>query len=308
MGYRITPIAETVDRPPPEVLPPSVAPRRRRRNWAPFLYLSSPVAVLLLFFAGPMLILALYSFQQRGRGEGGEFTLSNYQTVTQTFYWKVALDTLIIAVLAMAVLLLLAYPLSYVIAFRSGKWEIPLLLMLVLSDELNPLIRIFAWKTVLGRQGVVNTALEWLGVITEPLDWLLFTKFTVIVVLSVSWLPYAVLPIYAAMKTIDRELIEAAQDLGGGWWTIFRKILLPLTATGFLATVIIVFIPILSDYAAPVLVGGTDGIMISTIIGEEFLGRGQWGIGSALTFVLLLVSSVIVWLSYKLTNLKRLQV
>ena len=281
--------------------------RRRRRNWGPFLYLSSPVAVLLLFFAGPMIILALFSFQRRGRWEHGAWTLFNYDTVTQAFYWKVALDRLIIALWAMIVLLLVAYPLAYVIAFRSGKWEIPLLLMLVLSDELNPLVRIFAWKTVLGRQGVVNTFLEWLGVITEPPEWLLFTKFTVIVVLSVSWLPYTVMPIYAAMKTIDPELIEAGQDLGAGWWTMFRKILLPLTAAGFMATVIIVFIPILSDYAAPVLVGGTEGIMITTIIGEEFLGRGQWGIGSALTFVLLAVSSAIVWLSYKLTNLKKVQ-
>jgi len=281
--------------------------RKKRRNWAPFTYLSAPVGLLLLFFAGPMIILAVYSFQLRGRTGDGSWTFLNYQTVTQSFYWNVAIDTLIIALWAMAVILLIAYPLAYVIAFRSAHWEIPLLLMLVLSDELNPLIRIFAWKTVLGRQGVVNSFLEWLGVISEPLEWLLFTKFTVIVVLSVSWLPYAVLPIYAAMKTVDRELIEAGQDLGAGWWTIFRKILLPLTATGFMATVIIVFIPILSDCAAPVLVGGTEGIMISTIIGDEFLGRGQWGIGSALTFVLLLVSSVIVWLSYKLTNLKKLQ-
>lgn len=286
---------------------PSGDTRRKRRNWGPFLYLSAPIAMLLLFFAGPMAILVMYSFQLRGRGESGAWTLVNYQTVTQSFYWQVALDSLIIALWAMAVILFLAYPLAYVIAFRSGTWEIPFLLMLVLSDELNPLIRIFAWKTVLGREGVVNTALAWIGVIDEPLDWLLFTKFTVVVVLSVSWLPYAVLPIYAAMKTVSPDLIEAAQDLGAGWFTIFRKILLPLTAAGFMATVIIVFVPILSDYAAPVLVGGTEGIMISTIIGEEFLGRGQWGIGSALTFVLLMVSTLIVWLSYKLTNLKKLQ-
>ena len=299
-------------RPPavPESLPelaPDVGHRKRRRNWGPFMYLSSPVGVLLLLFAGPMAILVIYSFQDRGRTGTGAWTLSNYETVTQAFYWQVALDTLIIALWAMTLLLLVGYPLAYVIAFKSGRWEIPLLLMLVLSDELNPLIRIFAWKTVLGRQGVVNTFLEWAHVINQPLDWLLFTKFTVIVVLSVSWLPYTVLPIYAAMKTIDRELIEAAQDLGAGWWTTFRKILLPLTAAGFMATVIIVFVPILSDYAAPVLVGGTEGIMLSTIIGDEFLARGQWGIGSALTFVLLAVSSVIVWLSYKLTNVKRLQ-
>lgn len=286
---------------------PGYAGKQKVRTWGPLGYISGPVVILLLLFAGPMLILALYSFQERGRGETGEWTLANFETVAQPFYAHVALDTVLIAVAAMVVLLVIAYPVAYVIAFKAGKWEIPFLLMLVLSDELNPLIRIFAWKTILGRQGLVNEALQWVGVIDQPLEWLLFTKFTVVVVLAASWLPYTVIPIYAAMKTIDKSLLEAAQDLGAGWWTTFRQLLLPLTAAGFLASIILVFIPILSDYAAPTLVGGTEGVMIATIIGDEFLERGQWGVGSALTFVLLAVSGVMVWLSYKLANVRRVQ-
>lgn len=286
---------------------PEYAGKKPKRTWGPLGYVSGPVILLLLLFAGPMLILAVFSFQERGRTGSAAWTLENYQTVAQPFYAHVAVDTILIAVTAMVVLLFIAYPVAYVIAFKAGKWEIPFLLMLVLSDELNPLIRIFAWKTVLGRQGLVNTFLDWLGLIDQPIEWLLFTKFTVVVVLAASWLPYTVIPIYAAMKTIDRSLLEAAQDLGSSWLTTFRKVLLPLTAAGFMASIILVFVPILSDYAAPTLVGGTEGVMIATIIGDEFLQRGQWGVGSALTFVLLAVSGLMVWLSYKLANVKRVQ-
>ena len=291
----------------PVAAEPRYAGKRRSRARGPLGYITAPVLLLLVLFAGPMFILALYSFQERGRGEAGDWTLANFGSVAQPFYANVAIDTVMIAVIAMIVLLLIAYPVSYVIAFKAGRWEIPFLLMLVLSDELNPLIRIFAWKTILGRQGLVNGVLESIGIIDQPLEWLMFTKFTVIVVLAASWLPYTVIPIYAAMKTIDKSLLEAAQDLGAGWWTTFRKLLLPLTAAGFLASIILVFIPILSDYAAPALVGGTEGVMIATIIGDEFLERGQWGVGSALTFVLLAVSGLMVWLSYKLANVRRVQ-
>jgi len=211
-------------------------------------------------------------------------------------------------VLSMVLLLLIAYPLAYLISFKAGKWEIPFLLALAVSDELNPLIRIYAWRTVLGRNGLINTVLEGIGVISEPLDWLIFTKFAVVIVLTASWLPYAVIPLYAAMKTIDRRVLEAARDLGSGWWTTFRRIVLPLTAAGFLATVVIVFIPIISDFAAPALVGGTSGRMMASVIEELFLGRGQWGVGSALTFVLLGASGIVVWASYKIANVGKIGV
>lgn len=300
-------MAATVDRTAPAPPTRASGERRRRFNWSPFAYLASPVGVLLLFFAGPLAILAYFSFGQRGRAGSGAFTLANYTTLAEPFYLDIAWATLFIAAVAMAVIFLIAYPLAYFIAFRARRWEIPLLLILALSDELNPLVRIFAWKTVLGRQGVINTVLQWMGLIDEPLEWLIFTKFTVIVVLSAGWIAYAVLPIYAAMKTIEPDVLEAAQDLGAGWFTTWRKVILPLTATGFLATIIIVFVPIMTDYAAPALVGGTEGVMLATIIEEEFITRGEWGVGSALTFAMLVVSAGMVWLSYKLANVRRLQ-
>ncbi len=291
----------------PMPLTPLAGEHRRRFNWTPLAYMSGPMGVLLLFFAGPLLILAYFSFGDRTRTGTGGFTLDNFGTLGEPFYRNVALDTLFIAVVAMTVVFSIAYPLAYFIAFRARGWEIPLLLILALSDELNPIVRIFAWKVVLGREGVINTFLGWLGLIDDPIEWLIFTQFSVIVVLSAGWIAYAVLPIYGAMKTIDPAVLEGAQDLGAGWFTTWRKILLPLTATGFMATIIIVFVPILSDFAAPALVGGTQGVMLSGVIEEEYLTRGDWGVGSALTFALLLASAGIVWLSYKISNVKRLQ-
>jgi spermidine/putrescine transport system permease protein len=270
------------------------------------LWLSSPTVVLLLFFAGPIGILAWYSFGERGRTGTGALTLENYRTVAERIYIDVALDTLFIAAIAIAFIMVVAYPLAYVLAFRSGKWEVPFLLALVLADGLNPLIKIHAWRTVLGRNGLINTTLQSLGIISEPLEWLLLTKFSVVVVLATGFLPYAVMPIYAAMKTVPKSLLEASRDLGSSWFGTFKNVVAPLTATGFLAVMIIVFLPILSAFAAPALVGGTNGFMLSSLIEEEFLIRGQWGIGSALSIVLLLLSGVIVWLSYRIANIKRL--
>lgn len=289
---------------PVGVATPKFAGQRRRRPGLPAAYLSSPVLVLLVFFAGPLLILAWYSFTDQSRGGTGAWTWENYRTALQPFYLRVARDTVLVALGAMALLLAISYPLAYVIAFRSRKWEVPLLLTLVLSDELNPVIRIYAWRTVLGRQGLINTMLGWVGV--EPLEWLIFTRFSVLLVLTVSWLPFCVIPIYAAMKTIDRSVIEAARDLGSSSVAVFTKVLLPLTATGFVAAVIVVFIPIISDYAAPALVGGTDGLMISAIIEDEFLGRGNWGTGSALTFLLLAASALVVVASYRISRVRQL--
>ena len=109
-----------------------------------------------------------------------------------------------------------------------------MLLLLVLVDELNPIVRIYAWRMLLGREGIINDVLQWIGLIDHPLDWLLFTKFSVILVLSTSWVNYTALPIYASMKAINPSLFEAATDLGAGWFTRWRRILIPLGGAGHL--------------------------------------------------------------------------
>ena len=268
--------------------------------------LASPVLTLLVLFAAPLAYLTWVSFSEADITGDGSFTFDNYAEVLgEPIYRSVFLDTIVISFTAMAILFVIAFPLAAFLAFRAGKWEIPMLLALVLTDELNPLIRLYAWQIVMNKEGVINKVLQGLGIVDEPIT-LLFTKTAVVVVLATGSLAFVVIPIYAALKTVNRNLIEAARDLGASWMTILREILLPLSAAGFIAAIIIVFVPMLSDFASPAVVGGREGYMIASLIEEEFNARGNWGVGSALSFVILAISGVMVWVSIRISKVGRL--
>ena len=236
------------------------------------------------------------------------WTLDNYrEIITDPIYRQVALDTFWIASAAMIIQLGIGLPLAYVMAFRAGRFELPLLLALVLADELNPIVRIYAWRQLLGREGLINDALQWLHITNAPVDWLLFSKFAVIVVLSTSWLTYTVIPIYAAMKAIDGRLFESAVDLGAGWFTTFRRVLLPLAAPGIFVALILVYIPLFSEFATPALVGGRSGYMLGSLANSLILEQGDWGAGAALNFLLLAASALVALLAYYLSKLNTLE-
>jgi spermidine/putrescine transport system permease protein len=207
----------------------------------------------------------------------------------------------------MVVQLLIGVPLAYVMAFRAGRFEIPLLLGIVVLDELNPVVRIYAWRMLLGRNGIINGALEAVGIIDQPIDALLFNKFAVIVVLSTGWITYTIIPLYAAMKAIDPRLFQAAQDLGAGWWTTTRRILLPLAAPGIFVAILLVYIPLFTDFAAPTLVGGTSGYMLGQAVNDLILERGDLAGGAALSLILLFCSGVVAAIAYRLARINRLE-
>jgi ABC-type spermidine/putrescine transport system permease subunit I len=284
-----------------------VAPRRRSVA-GPF-YAAVPTAVLLLLFVGPMLILLYYSFQKSLFGQTKGWTVDNYTSIlTDHTYAKVMITTVVICTAAMLVMLAIAIPLAYLLAMRlRPKTELLLLLVLVLSEELNPLIRVYAWRMILGRQGVVNYVLLRLGVVGRPVDMLLFSSLAVVIVLSTTYVTYTTIPIYAALKAVDPALLEAADDLGAGFATRFGKILLPLAAPGIFVAIILVYIPLYSEFAAPALVGGTSGYMIGNAIQEQILEAGNRGVGAAMSFLLLVLSGAIAFVGFRLGRIKRLQ-
>ena len=149
--------------------------------------------------------------------------------------------------------------------------------------------------------------MEWLGVIDKPLDWLLFNNAAVIVVLSTSWITYTVIPIYASMKAIDANLFQAAADLGAGWWTILRRILLPLAAPGIFVAILLVYIPLFTDFATPTMVGGTSGYMLGQAVNDLILARGDMASGAAMSFILLVSSAIVAALAYRLSRINRLE-
>jgi spermidine/putrescine transport system permease protein len=281
---------------------------RRRSLLRPLAFISAPTAVLGLFFLAPMVVMLVIALQYGVLSGQSGFTLSNFGDVLgDELYREVALTTFQIATAAMVIQLLLAVPLAYVLAYKAGRWEIPLLLFFVLADELNPMVRIYAWRMLLGREGLINEALLDIGLIEQPIDALLFSKFAVIVVLSTSYLTYTVIPIYAAMKAIDRNLFEAARDLGAGWWTTFRRVLLPLIAPGIFIALLLVYIPLFTDFASPALVGGTEGYMLGNVVNDLVLASGDLNGGAAMSILMLLAAGVFAAIAYRLAKIRQLE-
>jgi spermidine/putrescine transport system permease protein len=281
---------------------------RRRSLLRPLAFMSLPMGILGLFFLAPMLVMLVIALQYGILSGQSGFTITNFTDVLgDELYREVAWTTIQIATAAMLIQLLLAVPLAYVLAFKAGRWEIPLLLFLVLADELNPMVRIYAWRVMLGREGLINSTLMDIGLISQPIDALLFSKFAVIVVLSTSYLTYTVIPIYAAMKAIDTNMFAAARDLGAGWWTTFRRVLLPLIAPGIFVALLLVYIPLFTDFASPALVGGTEGYMLGNVVNDLVLESGDLNGGAAMSMLMLLAAGIFAVIAYRLAKIKQLE-
>ena len=265
--------------------------------------LFAPVTLLVVLFLGPMVIMALMSVVKFPPNTHSGFTLSHYVDVlTNPLNLKIAWTTLWIGTTAMIIMLAISIPLAYYMVFRAGKWELFLLLALVLADELAPVVKVYAWQVILGRNGIVN----WL-IPGPPKSWLLFSSFAVIVTLAATYITYTTIPIYAAMKAIDASMFESAIDLGAGWWVQARRILIPLAAPGIFIAMILVYIPMLTDFVTADIVGGTGSYMMGQRVRDLILGAGDWGAGSALNLVLLTLSVIFSLLAYKLARLNRIQ-
>ncbi len=262
-----------------------------------------PVVLLIVLFLAPMLIMVLMSIVRYPPNTSSGYTLSHYQQVlTDPINLKVAWTTMFIGTTAMLIMLAIGLPLAYYMAFKAGKLELFLLLALVLADELAPVVKVYAWQVILGKDGLVN----WL--IPGPaINWLLFSRFAVVVTLAASYITYTTIPIYAAMKAIDRRMFEAAVDLGAGWWTQARRILIPLAAPGIFIALILVYLPMLTDFVTADIVGGTGSYMLGQRVRDLILLQGDWGDGAALNFLLLAITLIFSWVAYRFAKLNRIE-
>jgi spermidine/putrescine transport system permease protein len=279
-----------------------------RARLRPIGFLGVPAAILAAFFLAPMVVMLVIALQYGVLSGSEGWTLTNFgDVISDPLYRDVALTTFEIATLAMIIQLAIAIPVAYVLAYKAGKFELGLLLFLVLADELNPMVRIYAWRMLLGREGLINSGLMQLGLIDAPIDALLFSKFAVIVVLSTSYLTYTVIPIYAAMKAIDRSMFEAALDLGAGWFTTARRVLLPLIAPGIFVALLLVYIPLFTDFASPALVGGTEGYMLGNVVNDLVLESGDLNGGAAMSMLMLGASALFAIIAYRVTKIRQLE-
>jgi spermidine/putrescine transport system permease protein len=279
------------------------ATRRVGRGRGALGILFAPVTLLIVFFLGPMVIMTWMSLVESPPSTEGGLTLTHYADVlTDPLNLRIAWTTLFLGTTAMAIMLLIAIPLGYYMVFRAGKRELFLLLALVLADELAPVVKVYAWQVILGREGIVNWVIP-----GPPIEWLLFSRFAVVVTLAATYITYTTIPIYAAMKAIDPTVFESAVDLGAGWWVQTKRILIPLAAPGIFIAMILVYIPMLTDFVTSDIVGGTGSYMMGQRVRDLILSEGNWGAGSALNMVMLFVSVGASLLAYRLARLNRIQ-
>lgn len=256
--------------------------------------------VLIPFFYLPVVLLLVRAF----RPEDGGSTFSAFTSVfSEGHLLGTIRQSFEIAGLSFGLMLLLGYPLAYLICFKlSQRLQLPALLLLVMSGSISDIVRIFGWYSLLGRKGVINSALMHIGIIDVPLDGLLFSRFAVVIVLTSGWLPYVVIPIYSAMRTIETRQLEAARDLYSSPFATFKNVVLPMSAPGILGAFIIVFIPVLSDFATPQLVGGPSSLMIGNFVSDQVLQVGDLPAAAAAATLLLVISVVLIGFAQRITR------
>ncbi|MGI8829023.1 MAG: ABC transporter permease [Candidatus Limnocylindria bacterium] len=280
-----------------------------RRGTLPFLA-GPPALWLALFFVVPLLLIAAFSFRA-GSGLVGPSaawvpSVEHYQQVfgTPAFLRLLGLSVLTATGIA-TFATLLAYPVAYFLTFRAGHRATLYLTLLLIPFAVSYLLRVMAWKLMLGPDGGINSLLQGIGLTDGPLELLLYSRPAVIVTLVYVWVPFAALPIYAAMQRIDRSHLEAAADLGAGPWARFWRVTVPLSLPGALATFFMVFIPTVGEYVTPALVGGTDGIMYGNIILGFFTRSANWPLGSAMAMVMLVLTLLLVVVALRVVDLRR---
>jgi spermidine/putrescine transport system permease protein len=289
-------------------------PAIRRKRLAGFGLLSPAFGIMVLMLALPLAALVVLSFwTQSGFQINRTFTLQNYRELFATsdeatvwygipFYLNypvpaiLMIKSLVMSLVATVAVILLAYPMAYFIAFRVTRHKALWIILLTIPFWTSYLLRVFSWKIMLGFNGAINSGLIQLGIIDEPLEFLLYNPSAVVITLAHSWVAFAVLPIYVSLEKIDRSLLEAASDLGDSKWKRFRRITLPLSAPGTIAAALLVFIPTVGDYVTPSLVGGTGGSMIGTLVQMLFLRLDNAPMGAAVSIVMLLVIAALVLL------------
>lgn len=264
---------------------------RRHGSWA----LTAPSALFFLVcFVAPTVYLLLASF---GRMRSYALTLDlNLENYVEVFvgYWDSLLFTFAMAFLIACCTTAIAFVFAYGTRFVFPRWSAALLGLILLTLFGGYLTKVYAWKTILGSTGVINSALETLGLTAEPIDMFLYNPVAVVIALTHYLLPLAVLPLYGSLRSIRNEGLEAASDLGAGRWRGFRDIVLPQCKTGLIVSFTLTFLFTAGDYVTARLVGGPNTSMIGVFVQNQFGSRFNPALGAAMSFTLIGISALVI--------------
>ncbi len=260
-----------------------------------FALLSPTLIFMLVALLVPFMILLVMSLWTAvGFDFDTTLTVNNYvQATERPIYGALLQRSLWISGIATVATVIVCYPMAYYVAFHVHRNKMLWLVFMTMPFWTSYLLRIFAWKVVLGYEGVINSALMNVGLIDQPLEFLLYSKEAVIITLAHAWAAFAILPMYVSLEKIDKSLLEAATDLGDGPVMRFLRITLPLSLPGVISASLLIFIPTTGDYITPALLGGPDGAMIGNLIQKMFGPINNWPMGATLSIILMLVIAFI---------------
>lgn len=292
---------------------PQLAAARGPRGRAGPVVLALPAAVVLLaVFVAPFAVFVVYSFMTAGLFEvSGPATLDGYHAALQNDVNRIlGRNSAIIGALVALSTTVLALPIAYWLRYVARRTRLLVLFLITASMFASYLVRIFAWRTILGENGALNSGLDRLGLISDPLEFLLYSRFSVTVALVHIYLPYVVLVLYAGLGPVSGGLLEAAQDLGAGAVQRWRRVVLPLVAAPAASAFLFVFVLSAADYVTPQLLGGRAGVMLGVQIQSNFITTGDWPAGAALSILMLLAFLIlfaVVTAALRLARLDRIR-
>jgi len=261
-----------------------------------------PLLWVAIFLLLPYALMFVHSFWLVRDGMiAHEWNLQNYAKLFQNpVYLEVLFRTMRIAVGVTLLSLLLGYPLAYYMSFHAGVRKDLLYQLVIVPLWVSYLVRGYAWKTILGSEGVLNGFLQYIHVTNEPVGFFLYSPFAVVLMLTHIYTPFVFLPLYASLEHIPRNLVEASQDLGAGSRATFLRVILPLSLPGLLAGATFAFVLTLGDFLAPLLVGGPSSIMIANIVQSLFGTAYDWPLGAAISVCILLLTISLLFLTERL--------
>lgn len=280
---------------------------QRKTFWA--LYLP-PFIWLALFFVIPLLLMAAFSTREGISGgvlEPWIPSLAQYAKLAATLsYWRLLGISILLALAVALSAVVLAYPIAYFLAFRAGKRAGRYLILLLVPFWTSYLLRIMAWKLMLGSEGLINSLLAYVGLIGEPIPILLYNRSAVVLTLIYVWIPFITLPIFAGLQRIDPAVLEVASDLGAPPARAFWRVTLPLSMPGVIAGFFMAFIPTVGEYVTPLLVGGSRGVLYGNIVQDFFGKAANWPFGAAMSMVMLVLTLALIAMAVRLVNFREL--
>lgn len=245
----------------------------------------------LIFIVLPLFLILAHALNANTDLSDFVFTLDNFSRFFEPLYVKILITSLILAGLSTILCLIVGYPVAYIISKMSEKVRNNMILIFIIPMWMNFLLRTYAWLTLLGNKGLINKFIGLFGL--EPWD-LMYNSKAIMIGMVYNFLPFMVLPIYTVLLKMDQKLIEAAKDLGANDFEVFTKVILPLSLPGIYTGITMVFIPAISTFVVPNLLGGNNFYLIGNLIEKQFTFTGDWGFGSAISMVLIVIMLLIL--------------